>query len=78
MIDHQLKTIDVDYRDIDKWLNLQPVRATLLSAGTFQRYFEEKQKEGADLAHLKPPHMNASDAAIQRLLQLSHNTVGKV
>jgi hypothetical protein len=78
MLDHQLKAIDVDYRDIDKWLNLQPVRATSLPTGTFQRYFEEKQKEGADLAHLKPPHMNASDAVIQRLLRLSHNTVGKV
>jgi phenylacetate-coenzyme A ligase PaaK-like adenylate-forming protein len=78
MIDHQLKSVDVDYRDIDKWLNLQPVRATLLPTGTFQRYFEEKQNEGADLVHLKPPHMNASDAIIQRLLQLGHNTVVKV
>ena len=71
MIDHQLQIIDVDYRDIESWLELHPVRVTLLSPGTFQRFYEEKQKEGADLAQLKPRHMNASEGIIQTLLQLS-------
>ncbi len=71
LIDEQLKVVDVDYRDIDSYLNLQPVRVTLLSPGTFQRYTEERRKEGADLAHLKPKHVNASEAIIQRLIQLS-------
>jgi len=71
MIDQQLQAIDVDYRDVGVQLALQPIRVTLLSPGTFQRYYEEKQKEGADLAHLKPPHMNASNAIIERLLSLS-------
>lgn len=71
LIDEQLKAVDVDYRDIDSYLELQPVRVTLLSEGTFARYYQEKVKEGADLAHLKPPHMNASDEVIQQLLRLS-------
>jgi hypothetical protein len=71
LIDEQLKMVDVDYRDIDSYLGLQPVKVTVLSRGTFERYYQEKVEEGADLAHLKPPHMNASDAVIQRLLQLS-------
>ena len=71
MIDHQLQIIDVDYRDIDAWLQHHPVRVILLSPGTFQHFYQEKQKEGVDLAHLKPPHMNASEPVIQRLLQLS-------
>ena len=71
MIDEQLKSIDVDYRDIDSYLQLQPVRVTLLSPGTFQHYMEEKRKEGADLAHLKPVHINPAEAVIERLLQLS-------
>lgn len=74
MIDEQLKVVDADYRDIDSYLGLQPVKVTVLSPGTFQRYMEEKRKEGADLAWLKPPHINASEAAIQRLLQLSEST----
>jgi hypothetical protein len=71
MVDQQLKAIDMDYRDVGTMLGLQPVRVTLLSPGTFRRYYEEKQKEGADLAHLKPPHMNTSDTIIQRILSLS-------
>ena len=71
LVDQQLKALDVDYRDVGTMLGAQPVQVTLLTPGTFQRYSEEKQKEGADLAHLKPSHMNASDTIIQRLLQLS-------
>ena len=71
MVGEQLKIVDTDYKDIALYLELQPVRVTLLSPGTFQRYMEEKTKEGADLAHMKPTHINASESAIQRLLQLS-------
>jgi hypothetical protein len=71
MIDEQLRIVDTDYKDIDSYLELQPVRVTLLTPGTFQRYMDEKVKEGADLAHLKPAHMNAPEVVIQRLLQLS-------
>jgi len=71
MIDEQLKVVDADYRDIESYLDYQPVKVTLLSAGTFQRYMEEKTKEGADLAQLKPPRMNPSDTHVSRLLQLS-------
>ncbi len=71
LMDGQLKVVDPDYRDLDSYLEFQPVKITLLSEGTFERYYEEKVKEGADLAHLKPPHMNASEAVIQQLLQLS-------
>jgi len=76
LVDQQLKIIDVDYRDMEAMLGMQPVRVTLLAKGAFQSYFQEKQKEGADLAHLKPPHMNASDKAIERLLAFNHNKQG--
>jgi phenylacetate-coenzyme A ligase PaaK-like adenylate-forming protein len=41
-IDKQLKTIDTDYKDIDHYLDMQPVRITSLSIGTFQKYVEER------------------------------------
>jgi len=71
MIDQQLKIIDTDYKDIDAYLKYQPVKVTLLSPGTFQRYTAEKRREGADLAHLKPTHINPPETVIQRILQLS-------
>jgi hypothetical protein len=71
MIDKQLKVVDPDYVDIDRYLGSQPVRVTLLSRGTFQSYMDEKNKEGADPAQMKPSHINAPEPVIRRLLQLS-------
>ena len=71
MIDEQLKIVDTDYRDIDSYLGLQPVRVTLITPSTFQHYMDEKINEGADLAHLKPTHINAPETNIQRLRELS-------
>ena len=71
MIDEQLKIVDTDYKDIDAYLQLQPMRVSLLSPGTFQRYMDERVREGADLAHLKPNHVNPPAAVIDRLVQLS-------
>jgi len=70
-IDKQLKEIDLDYRDVDFYLGLQPVRVGILSRGTFDRYVNEKQEQGYDLAHLKPRRINATDADIERLLNFS-------
>jgi hypothetical protein len=51
-------------------LGIRPLRVSLLPAGSFQRYYEEKQRSGADLAHLKPSHMNPSNAVIKELINL--------
>lgn len=72
-IHQSLKKIDSDYNDMEKMLQLKPLRLTALSPGTFQRYILKQQKEGADLGQLKPRHMNPSDKAISDLLELSKN-----
>ena len=68
MIDEQLRVVDVDYQDIGDYLNQKAVKVTVLSTGTFQRYTDEKIKTGADLAMLKPAHMNAPPEVVQQLL----------
>jgi hypothetical protein len=70
-VDEQLRLIDVDYRDIESYLGLQPIRVTLLPKGTFMRYSDRQRQAGADLAHLKPPHVNAPEATLQALRELS-------
>jgi len=77
MIDEQLKIVDTNYQDIHSHLGLQPVRVTLLSAGTFQRYGQEKVREGASLAQLKPTHMNPPGEIIKSLLKLSEVSTNK-
>lgn len=71
LVHQQLKAIDADYSNLESMLGIWPLRVTILPLGSFQRYYEEKHKAGADLAHLRPPHMNASDEVIGDLLRLS-------
>lgn len=64
-----LKNLDPDYAALEDMLNLQPLRVTLLPAGAFRRYMMEQAAAGADLSHLKPTQIDASDEAIQMLLR---------
>jgi len=43
------------------------VDVTLLPSGAFTNYTSQRQAEGADLAHLKPPHINPSDKVLSLL-----------
>ena len=44
------------------------VKVTLLPPGAFASYTAQRQAEGADAAHLKPPHINPSDKVLSLLL----------
>lgn len=65
---HVLCDLDPDWADMELMAKLTPLRVSYLPHGSFQRYMEIKQAEGADLAHLKPVHMNAIDPVIDALL----------
>lgn len=71
LLHKHLQAISPLYEEAIGEVESNPVRVALLPRGSFQRYYEEKRKAGADLAHLKPPHMNPSDTVIQDLLQWS-------
>lgn len=73
LIHKELVTINQDYGDLENMIGIRPLRVTVLPAGSFQSYYEERKRDGADLAHLKPPHMNASDPVIQNLLSVAQN-----
>jgi len=68
LIHRRLRGIHKPYAELEDMLEVDPLRVTILPPASFDRYYQERQREGADLAHLKPPHMNASDEVINRLL----------
>jgi len=70
-IGQNLRQLEPSYADLDRLWNVDPLRVTLLPAGSFQAYYEARQREGADMAHLKPPHMNPSDQVLDMLLTSS-------
>lgn len=46
-----------------------PLLVSYLPSGAFARYITRRQNEGADLGHLKPPHINPSDEVLSVLLE---------
>jgi hypothetical protein len=67
-VHRRLREIHKSYGELEDMLGIDPLQVTLLPPASFARYYQDRQKEGADLAHLKPPHMNPSDEIIDRLL----------
>ncbi|OGO17351.1 MAG: hypothetical protein A2Z15_08665 [Chloroflexi bacterium RBG_16_50_11] len=63
--------VQEDWRDTLDFV----VDVTLLNRGTFARYIRIKQEEGADLAHLKPPHINPPEKALNILLADAEETI---
>jgi hypothetical protein len=63
----QLKKLDNDYADLESILGVKPIQVSLLSKGAFKTYMAERQAEGKDLAHIKPPHINPSDKTLSLL-----------
>ncbi|GAI66619.1 unnamed protein product, partial [marine sediment metagenome] len=48
-------------------IGFKPIEVTLLPAGVFTNYKNQRQAEGAELVHLKPPHINPSDKVLSSL-----------
>lgn len=67
-INEQLRILDSDYASLETMLSLKPLKVTVLPHGTFQAYISRQRAAGADLAHLKPPHVNPSKVQIDALL----------
>jgi hypothetical protein len=68
----QIKLLDdgfihYDLPSIEKLIDYKPVTVTMLSEGAFSRFVAKRQAEGADLAQLKPPHINPSNDVLELL-----------
>ncbi len=71
LLHNELKKLDNPYRELEEYTGIVPVKVTPLSAGTFTRYLERRKAEGADLAHLKPAHINPPESVLKTFLEMS-------
>ncbi len=71
LIHRPLMGLDDDYKNLVEMMELYPLRVSFLNPGAFQQYTQDQVAAGADLAHMKPPHMRPSDDVINRLLGFS-------
>jgi len=65
--DNDAYTTSAAHDDLADMINFR-VEVSLLPRGAFANYTSQRQAEGADLAHLKPPHINPSDKVLSLLL----------
>ena len=56
------------YGNVQNILGSEPIEVTLLPRGAFERYYNLRRSLGADLAHLKPPHVNPTDKDLAILI----------
>ncbi len=69
-ISTELRVLNPDYADLESMLGMKPLDLHIIERGSFRRYYEKRREQGADLAHLKPPHMNAGPHVIKELTQV--------
>jgi hypothetical protein len=68
-LDIQLSILMPEYADLKQILQRIPLKISFLKPGSFESYMKARQEEGADLAHIKPPHMQPSAQVMERLLE---------
>jgi hypothetical protein len=66
-IDKKLVEIVPEYEDLKTTFDYDPLRVSLLPQGAFSAYMAAQVEAGADLAHIKPPHMQPSEVVLNRL-----------
>jgi len=65
----ELKKLDNPYTELELFTGLRPLEVTLLPKNAFRLYKLRQQAAGAELSHLKPPHLNPSDATLDFLVK---------
>jgi hypothetical protein len=63
----ELSKLSSEFGGLDEILGRNPLQISFLESGSFDAYMKQKQQEGADLAHIKPTHMQPSDRVMQQL-----------
>jgi len=77
MVHEELKKLDAPYADMESITGLKPLEVTMLHEDAFKAYKLKQRADGADLAHLKPPHLNPSEETIKFLVSVKRKVTVK-
>ena len=64
----QMKKVHSEFADMEEIFGEGQLKLSFLPLGAFSRYIEAQRQAGADLAHIKPQHMQPKDHVLDRLL----------
>jgi len=74
-VDDELKKLDAPYAELESFTGLRPLVVTLLPSNAFKLYKQRQQASGAELAQLKPPHINPSGDTIDFLVNSTDKVI---
>ena len=67
-INDQLTKINPEYADFQRIIGRNPLKISILRNGSFEAFMKYQMEMGADLAHIKPRHMQPSDEIMMKLI----------
>jgi len=65
-----LKKENPEFGDMEKIMGVDYLLITKLPSGAFSHYIQSQRDAGADLAHIKPQHMQPGDQQLEKLMKL--------
>lgn len=69
MVIKGLNIINPEFGNMKEIMGDGHVKITILPKDAFNIYMEKQKNAGADLAHIKPPHMQPTDDVVEKLMQ---------
>jgi hypothetical protein len=61
--------VNQEFGDLEKIMGDDYLSITKLPSGAFKNYIKSQRDAGADLAHIKPPHMQPKDHQLEKLIK---------
>jgi hypothetical protein len=65
-----LNKVNPEFGEMEKIMGNDYLLITKLPSGAFNNYIKNQQKAGADIAHIKPPHMQPKDDQLEKLMKI--------
>jgi hypothetical protein len=65
-----LNVVNPEFGDMEKIMDDDYLSITKLPSGAFNNYIQSQRDAGADIAHIKPPHMQPKDHQLEKLMKI--------
>ena len=65
-----LNKVNPEFGEMEKIMGNDYLSITKLPSGAFNHYIQNQRDTGADLAHIKPPHMQPKDQQLEKLIKI--------
>jgi len=65
-----LNAVNPEFGHLEKMMGDDYLVITKLPSGAFNNYIQSQRQAGADLAHIKPPHMQPKDHQLEKLMKI--------